>query len=105
MLELCVKVCYTIYFDFKLLTVTCLIIITSAANTTTYGACSDGEIRLGDSIDDYSEWTRRGRVELCINNAWGTVCGTSFSIPDAQATCNQLVGFQREGRQFINVFE
>ena len=36
-------------------------------------------------------------MELCINNAWGTVCGTSFSVPDAQVACNQLVGFQREG--------
>ena len=72
-----------------------MLIIT--ANTTAYEVCSDGDIRLSNNTDDYGEWTRRGRVELCINNAWGTVCGTSFSVPDALVTCNQLVGFQREG--------
>ena len=100
MLELCVKVCLSNSACFKLTVINSGLCddhhITSAANTT-YGACSDGEIRLGNSTDDYSEWTRSGRVELCINNAWGTVCGTSFSIPDAHVTCNQLVGFQREG--------
>ena len=68
------------------------------ADTTSAGFCSDGELRLGNRTDDYDDWTRRGRVELCINNAWGTVCDTSFSVPDALVTCNQLTGFQREGQ-------
>ena len=68
------------------------------ADGTSVGSCSDGELRLGNGTDDYDEWTRRGRVELCINNAWGTVCDTSFSVPDALVACNQLVGFQREGQ-------
>ena len=68
------------------------------ANSTSAGSCSDGELRLGNMTDDYDQWSRRGRVELCINNAWGTVCGTSFSVPDALVTCNQLVGFQSEGQ-------
>ena len=66
-------------------------------NDTTIGACSDGELRLGNQSGDDVKLTRSGRVELCLNNAWGTVCGTSFSVPDVLVTCNQLIGFQREG--------
>lgn len=69
----------------------------STANDTTIGACSDGELQLSNQSDDDVELTRSGRVELCLNNAWGTVCGTSFSVPDVLVTCNQLIGFQREG--------
>ncbi len=41
--------------------------------------------------------SREGRIEICFNQAWGTVCDTLFSIPDAKVACNQLGGFQREG--------
>ena len=68
------------------------------ADTTSAGSCSDSELQLANRTDDYDDWTRRGRVEICINNAWGTVCDTSFSVPDALVACNQLTGFQREGQ-------
>ena len=39
---------------------------------------------------DYVE----GRVEVCINNAWGTICGDSFFSPtDAGVLCGQLGGY------------
>ena len=38
-----------------------------------------------------------GRVEICINNAWGTVCNNLFSKADAQVVCTQLGGFYRKG--------
>lgn len=41
--------------------------------------------------------TREGRVEICINNAWGTVCDTFFGRRDAEVVCRQLDGFQRDG--------
>ena len=41
--------------------------------------------------------TREGRIEVCINNAWGTVCDTLFGREDAAVVCEQLEGFQREG--------
>lgn len=49
--------------------------------------CTDYDIRLinGNTVDPLE-----GRVEVCINNAWGTVCDTGFSVNDAQVICTQL---------------
>ena len=49
--------------------------------------CTDFDIRLvnGSTVDPLE-----GRVEVCINNAWGTVCDTGFSVNDAEVICSQL---------------
>ena len=64
---------------------------------TEAGNCSEGEVRLEDSIIDHVKATEEGRLEICLNNAWGTVCNSSFSTPDARVACNSLIGFHREG--------
>ena len=37
-----------------------------------------------------------GRVEVCINHAWGGICDNSWSLATASVVCGQL-GFQRAG--------
>ena len=40
--------------------------------------------------------TTEGRVEVCVNNAWGTICDNVFSADDAEVICHQLQ-FDRKG--------
>ena len=47
--------------------------------------CVEGEVRLRNG-DDESE----GRIELCINHAWGTICGSYWASIDSNVVCRQL---------------
>ena len=57
--------------------------------------CDYGAIRLRDGDTGFE-----GRVEICIDNVWGTVCGDSWDENDARVVCRQL-GFSPEGIKFI----
>lgn len=56
------------------------------------GNCSHGEVRLVGGSNN-----TLGRVEVCINNAWGTVCNSRFGTVDARVICQQL-GFSATGK-------
>lgn len=58
--------------------------------------CNQGDIRLVNGNDE-----RQGRVEVCNNNAWGTVCDDSFGTEEAQVACVQL-GFSGDGEKSLN---
>ena len=57
----------------------------SLAPATTPACCNDGDIRLVNG-----SVTREGRVEICYNNQWGTVCDDFFGSPEAKVICRQL---------------
>jgi hypothetical protein len=48
--------------------------------------CENGEVRLVGGGSDLTF----GRVEVCVNKTWSTVCGDSFDEIDARVVCNQL---------------
>ena len=74
-----------------------------AAISTPAGDCGDGEVRLQGGATNEQSLTMDGRLEICFNNAWGTVCNNSFRLVDAEVACNQLVGFAREGTEMVHL--
>ena len=58
---------------------------------TTGNVCTTGDLRLVGSSDQY-----QGRVEMCINNTWGTVCDDGWSNTSAIVVCAQL-GYETNG--------
>ena len=64
-----------------------------SATTTAAGNCSDGSLRLKSGTSALN-----GRVELCLNNAWGTICDLGFSTDAATVICRQL-GFANTSKQ------
>ena len=61
---------------------------------TSNGTCSYGDIRLVGGSNQYE-----GRVEVCINDQWGTVCDDSWGTTDATIVCKQL-GYAYTGSKF-----
>ena len=51
--------------------------------------CTSGEVRLSTEFMSES-----GRLEVCISNAWGTVCNNNWDVHDARVACREL-GFQQ----------
>ena len=67
---------------------------------TEESSCNDGDLRLfGGST------TKEGRLEMCMNRAWGSVCDSLgiFSRDEAKVACRQLGILQIEGLLYMHV--
>ena len=58
--------------------------------------CQNGDLRL---VNFTELAVIEGRVEVCWNEIWGTVCGDFWSINDANVACRQL-GFAASGESW-----
>lgn len=59
--------------------------------------CENGELRLVGGTTPLE-----GRLEVCWNETWGTVCDDFWSGFDAQVACNQL-GYSTVGMYVIQL--
>ena len=66
--------------------------------STDFADCMTGEVRLTKFSDNTEEDSRQGTIQICINNAWGSVCSDDFfDSVDAAVFCKQLPGFNTNG--------
>ena len=53
--------------------------------------CTTGVVRLVGGT-----YTNLGKIEICVNDTWGTVCDNGFDNNDARVICRQL-GYSSSG--------
>ena len=60
-------------------------------NATVDISCTNGDVRLVGGINELE-----GKVEICYNKFWGSVCDDSWGTVDSNVVCKSL-GYQPTG--------
>ena len=60
------------------------------------GLCVDGDVRLEDGVTEHE-----GRIEICYDDEWGTVCDDYINDSVAEVVCKQL-GFSLHSKCIVN---
>ena len=55
-------------------------------------ACEKGDLRLVGGLSDTN-----GRIEICLRERWGTICGDTWGAMEVKVICRQL-GYLDPGR-------
>ena len=58
-----------------------------------FTGCIEGEVRLLEGSTPLE-----GRVHICKNNVWGTICHSHWTSIDARVVCRQL-GYSVAGKK------
>ena len=80
----------TSYYSSPVVSVVC------QENTTSQADCSSGDLHLVGG-----ERESEGRVEICVEGFWGTVCDSGWDQREALVVCRQI-GFGERGRNVLH---
>ena len=70
------------------------VVCQSSSNDT----CTEGMVRLGGGNTPYE-----GRLEMCKDNIWSTVCDDYFGVNEATVVCQQL-GYNQSTSMYVTKF-
>ena len=70
--------------------------------TISLTACTNGDLRLMNGTEPS---LREGRVEICYNNTYGSICDDFWDIVDASVVCRQLGFNMSEGNALFLYYQ